>query len=68
MIVVALALRRQPFWESGQNTFLMLVESTVVGAVGGAGIWRFALKPGDRERILKRIRRKPALESEVPVA
>jgi O-antigen/teichoic acid export membrane protein len=62
MILTALTLRLQPFWASGHNTWLMLVESAVVGAVGVAGIWRISLNPGDRDRFLSKIRRRPTLK------
>jgi O-antigen/teichoic acid export membrane protein len=65
MILVALALRLQTFWASGHNTWLMLLEGAVVGAVGAAGLWRFSLKPGDRERVWQRLRRKPPEKPEV---
>ena len=51
MIALAAALRLQPFWASGSNTFLVLGEGAVVGAAGLAGLWRFGLTAADRERI-----------------
>jgi O-antigen/teichoic acid export membrane protein len=65
MIVAAIALRVQPFWASGHNTVLMLLESAAVGAVGVAGIWCFGLTPGDREKVMERFRRKTVLASPV---
>ena len=68
MIVTAAALRLQPFWESGHNTLCMLSESAVVAAMGAGGIWRFSLQPDDRERVLRKLRRKPAPDTEVTVS
>jgi len=68
MIVAALALRLQPFWPSGSTTLLMLLESSLVAAVGAAGLWRFSLTPADRERIRRRILRKPRAEPEKTAA
>ena len=58
MIGVALALRFQPWWISGGNTALVLVEGAVVGATGLAGIWLFALSAPERTRLATRFRRR----------
>jgi O-antigen/teichoic acid export membrane protein len=65
MVILAVALRLQPFWASGSNTFLVLAEGAVVGAVGLAGLWRFGLTPEDREKFASKLagklrRRAPA--------
>ena len=52
MIGVALALRLQPFWASGHNTFLMLAESSVVAAAGAFGVWRIGLMQIEREKLI----------------
>jgi O-antigen/teichoic acid export membrane protein len=62
MILAALALRLQPFWESGHNTLLMLAESGAVAAVGVAGVWSFSLKESERGRISARLARKLGLQ------
>ena len=51
-------LRLQPFWASGHNTPLMLLESAVVAAVGAWGIWRFGFNGAERESYAGKIRRK----------
>ena len=62
MLGLALALRCQPFWVSGSNTFLVFAEGAAVGAVGAWGIWRFSLDAYERQdyaaRILKKLGRK----------
>lgn len=58
MIAVALALRLQPFWPSGHNTFFMLAESSVVAAAGAAGIWRFSLSADERQKFAEKFGRK----------
>jgi O-antigen/teichoic acid export membrane protein len=60
MVALAAALRLQPWWASGSNTFLVLGEGACVGAVGFAGLWRFGLTAADRERISRKLIRKPA--------
>jgi O-antigen/teichoic acid export membrane protein len=58
MVATALMLRLQPFWASGHNTPLMLLESAVVAAVGAWGIWRFGFNGAERESYAGKIRRK----------
>ncbi len=43
MILVAVGLRNQPWWDSGSNLFLLLAEGACVGLVGLASLWLFAL-------------------------
>ena len=50
MVALAAILRLQPFWASGSNIVLVLVEGAVVGVVGLAGLWKFGLTPEDREK------------------
>jgi hypothetical protein len=50
MIAAAAALRLQPLWSSGSNTFLVLSEGALVGAVGLAGLWQFGLTADDRTK------------------
>ena len=58
MVAVALALRLQPFWASGQSTVLMLAESALVAAAGAWGVWRFSFNAVERENYAGKIRRK----------
>jgi peptidoglycan biosynthesis protein MviN/MurJ (putative lipid II flippase) len=58
MAVVAAALRFQPFWASGSNTFRMIMESSVVVAFGLVCLWRIALSPGERASFGAKIGRK----------
>ncbi|MEI8288840.1 MAG: oligosaccharide flippase family protein [Verrucomicrobiota bacterium] len=58
MIAAALALRRQPFWSSGNNTLLMLAESSIVATVGAIGIWRFSLTENERQYVADKFGRK----------
>jgi O-antigen/teichoic acid export membrane protein len=58
MVALAAALRLQPWWASGSNTFLLLGEGALVGAVGIAGLWRFGLTAADREKMVSKLGRK----------
>jgi hypothetical protein len=58
MVALAAALRLQPWWASGSNTFLLLGEGALVGAVGVAGLWRFGLTVADREKMTAKLVRK----------
>jgi O-antigen/teichoic acid export membrane protein len=58
MIVVAAALRFQPWWTSGRTTWLVLVEGTVVSAVGLAGLWRLNLDAAERATFAAKVRGK----------
>ena len=58
MVVLAVALRLQPFWASGHNLLLMLLESSLVAAAGALGIWRFTFNQRERENYAGKIRRK----------
>ena len=58
MALLAAALRFQPFWASGSNTFRMLVESSFVVVFGLACLWRIALSPGERASFGAKIGRK----------
>ena len=61
MIALAAAFRYQPFWASGSNAFLVILEGAVVGGVGLIGIWFLTFTPADREKFagkfLKKLRR-----------
>ena len=50
MVALAAALRLQPWWHSGANPFLVLLESGLVSAVGLGSLWRFALSAEEREK------------------
>jgi len=58
MVVVALALRLQPWWVSGGTTFLVLSEGAVVGAAGLLGLWFITLSPSEQSTITTRFRRR----------
>ena len=58
MLAVAAAFHFQPFWVSGGNSFLVIAEGAVVGAVGVWGIWRFSLDAFERNDYATRIRSK----------
>ena len=58
MVALAAVLRLQPWWASGSNTFLMLGEGLLVGAVGLFGLWRFGLSAKEREKMSSELRRK----------
>ena len=55
MIAVAAALRFQPWWASGSNTLLVLLEGALVGAVGAAGLWKFSLSSQERASLAAKI-------------
>lgn len=63
MVLVAVALRLQPWWASGANPWLVLLEGGTVGIVGLAGIWRWSLTAAQRDQLASKLagklRRKP---------
>ena len=62
MTAVALALRLQPFWNSGSNTFLTVTEGALVCLIGLLGIWQFSFSKAERahysDNILRKLGRK----------
>lgn len=54
MIGVIMALRLQPYWESGSTVLLTLLEGALAGAVGLVGIYAWALHPEERAGIVDR--------------
>ena len=58
MTAVALALRLQPFWNSGSNTFLTLAEGALVSLIGLLGIWQFSFSKAERAHYTDKIFRK----------
>ena len=55
MAATAAALRFQPWWDSGSNTLLVLIEASAVLAVGLAGLWQFALNPDERLKLVGKL-------------
>ena len=52
-------------WHQGTIPFwVVMIESTVAVAIGGAGLWKLALKAEERAALLARFRRKPKPEPE----
>jgi O-antigen/teichoic acid export membrane protein len=58
MVAVGLGFRFQPWWSSGSTTVRMLLEGSVVGLVGMAGLWRFALTGDERGRLAGKLRKR----------
>jgi O-antigen/teichoic acid export membrane protein len=56
MILLALAFRLQPWWDSGSRTWLVLAEGACVGAVGLAGIWLLSLTSTERENLIAKVK------------
>ena len=63
MIIVACALRLQPFWASGHNTLFMIAESGLVAAVGAIGLWKLGLKEEERQKFIAKFGRKFGLKT-----
>ena len=57
MVIAAVLIRRQTWWASGANTFLMLAESAVVAVIGAAGLWRLSLRKDERDLIASKLKR-----------
>jgi len=51
MIAAAAAFRLQPWWPSGSNGLLLLLEASVVMAVGLTGLWQIGLTPEERRSL-----------------
>jgi len=66
MLAVAILFREQPLWASGSNTFLMLTEGAVVGAVGVWGCWRFSLDDFERKDYAHRVGGKLGRKKTIP--
>lgn len=58
MLILAIALRVQPFWTSGGTTLLMLVESALLGIVALAGLWSMALSSAERQLLREKVLRR----------
>jgi O-antigen/teichoic acid export membrane protein len=55
MLGLIALLRLQPFWASGSNTLLVLVEGGLAGLLGLWGNWRFALDDFERRDYASRL-------------
>lgn len=55
MLALVAAFRLQPWWHSGSNSALVLLEGALVGALGLAGLWRLALSPAERASLAAKI-------------
>ncbi len=58
MLVLAVGLRLQPWWASGSNTLLLLLESALVSLVGLVGLWHFSLEAHERETVRAKLGRR----------
>lgn len=58
MLILALALRWQPYWTSGSTTWRVLLESSLLGVVALAGLWSVALSPAERRLLLDKVSRR----------
>lgn len=58
MVCCLAALRFQPFWASGSNTWLLFAEGAVAAAIGAAGIWRWSLREDERQKLAQKFARK----------
>ena len=50
MLLLGAVFKLQPWWTSGGNTLLVLMEGAAVLVAGIAGLWRFSLTPEERAR------------------
>jgi O-antigen/teichoic acid export membrane protein len=50
MILLAVALRSQPWWPSGSNLFLLVAEGSAIALVGFISLWFLALTHQERVR------------------
>lgn len=58
LLLVAAGFKFQPWWESGSNTLLVLLEGGILSGIGALGVWHCVMTGPEREELVQRIRRR----------